>query len=140
MVKFFKKNLKTVLFVVFVWFTGQAHVPPVKKLPEFKEKTVLATYYHAKTGAYTASGARVNSAKVKNKEHRWIAISRDLRKEFKFGDTVVISSKLHGLNGKWVVRDLMHQRWRNRIDFLLDRLEPKEIKFYMPDSMCIRKL
>ena len=52
--------------------------------------------------------------------HRIIAVSRDLEaKGFKMNSIVVVSNA-GDMNGLWVVRDRMHKRWTNRIDFLVD--------------------
>ena len=52
--------------------------------------------------------------------HRIIAVSRDLEaKGFKMNSIVVVSNA-RDMNGLWVVRDRMHKRWTNRIDFLVD--------------------
>ena len=52
--------------------------------------------------------------------HRIIAVSRDLEaKGFKMNSIVVVSNA-GDMNGLWVVRDRMHKRWTNRIDFRVD--------------------
>ena len=52
--------------------------------------------------------------------HRIIAVSWDLEaKGFKMNSIVVVSNA-GDMNGLWVVRDRMHKRWTNRIDFLVD--------------------
>lgn len=102
----------------------------------------MATFYYARSGSITADGSKVHPGKVKNKEHRWIAVSRDLKrsKEFSFGDTVIIeSTQCPGLNGKWIVKDLMGPRHSKRVDFLLHREEIDELKFWMPHKVKVRK-
>lgn len=100
----------------------------------------LATYYFAKTGARTASGDRINPEKVKSGEHRWIAISRDLKRKFKIGDTVIIISKYcPELNGEWVILDYMGPKWRNKIDFLVHHKTVKLIGFNKPHKVKMRK-
>ena len=52
-------------------------------------------------------------------KHRWIAVSRDLRKKyFRFGDTVYVSGT-RVYDGYWVVNDVMAPYHRNKIDFLI---------------------
>jgi len=64
----------------------------------------------------TASGKRINLNDPIN--HRWVAISRDLEKRFKFGDEVYICGT--GLyDGIWVVQDRMNKRFNNRVDLLV---------------------
>lgn len=78
------------------------------------------TYYRAKPGAVTASGNNVDPEKVRTGKHRWIAVSRDLHEYLEFGDTVqIMSSTQTTLSGEWVVYDLMHPRWKRKIDFLV---------------------
>jgi len=53
-------------------------------------------------------------------KHRWIAISRDLKEFYAFGDTLIVSGTKRGIyDGKWVVNDLMNRRWNRKIDFLV---------------------
>ena len=86
----------------------------------------------------TACGAIIDTVKLKNKELRWCALSRDLiydehrqklhdydktifRGFFKFGDTIVVESiSSPQINGKWVVLDCMNARYKRSIDFLFD--------------------
>lgn len=65
----------------------------------------------------TASGFRLD--KRNPRKHRVIAISRDLKSRFRFGDKVrVIGAGEH--SGIYVVEDVMNKRFRNRIDILLN--------------------
>ena len=88
----------------------------------YSQHIVTATYYHAgpkyKLSWITASGKRINNTKLKNKQIRWVALSRDMFKYYKFGDIIKVESSNKQLNGLWVVMDKMGEnRWR-RIDFL----------------------
>ena len=82
----------------------------------------------------TADGSVIDPIKLKNKEIRWCALSRDLiwdeyrqsihaegfRGLFEFGDTIVVKSNSNPqINGKWVVHDTMNKRYKNSIDFLI---------------------
>ncbi len=83
---------------------------------------VYATMYHPEFGTHTASGDRIQSKKVKNGEHRWVALSLDMyrRYGFKMGDTIIVTSdKCDWVNGEWVVKDKM--RGSRKIDFLVHR-------------------
>ena len=90
----------------------------------------------------TADGSVIDPIKLKNKEIRWCALSRDLiwdeyrqtihkqgfRGLFEFGDTIVVKSNSSPqINGKWVVHDTMNKRYKNSIDFLIhpDNNKPK---------------
>ena len=93
----------------------------------------------------TADGSVIDPIKLKNKEIRWCALSRDLiwdeyrqklhdydttvfRGFFEFGDTIVVKSNSSPqINGKWVVHDTMNKRYKNSIDLLIhpDNNNPK---------------
>jgi 3D (Asp-Asp-Asp) domain-containing protein len=74
----------------------------------------------------TASGFRLS--KTNPKKHRVIAVSRDLKKKLRFGDKVRVTG-IGKLSGVYVVRDLMHSRWRKKIDILINPKD-KQTKFY----------
>ena len=98
-------------------------------------------YYHAESGRKTASGKIVNNKKILSKEHRWVAISRDLirRDLLSLGDTIeVISESCPSLNGVWIINDTMGERHKNKIDFLLHKEEPKKIDFLSPHKVIIK--
>lgn len=99
---------------------------------------VTATYYHAgpKHGLswYTASGDKIDVKKLNSGKLRWVALSHDLLKHYKYGDTITVISNNLKLNGKWVVKDKMHSKWKMRIDFLikegdnLEMLKPLKVR------------
>ena len=63
----------------------------------------------------TAANMVINPKEATN--HKWIAISRDLLKIFKYGDKV----KIVGTNGKdgiYTIADTMNKRFKNKIDIL----------------------
>ena len=85
---------------------------------------VTATVYTIdtlKTVTQTASGFLLdmtNPAKDKI-----IAISRDLQSKYHFGSKVQISNA-GKYNGIYTVRDLMHPKWINKIDILINPNDP----------------
>lgn len=102
-----------------------------------------ATTYNAvsnqcdNTPLNTADGYLIDLLKLKNKQIRCVALSRDLiycelrqqlfkdtshwRGPFAFGDTIYISSELRpDFNGKWIVHDCKAAKYKNHIDFLFD--------------------
>jgi len=97
---------------------------------------VEGTMYHAVieqcegNPLQTASGDWICLDSLRDGKIRWIAISRDMHKryggEFEFGQIVTIKSKHEYLNGEWVIKDLMNERFTKRIDFL----QCKETGFY----------
>ena len=69
------------------------------------------------TPLLTASGFRINPQNPKR--HRIIAVSRDLKRKYRFGQRVRITNA-GKYNGEYVIRDLMHHRWKNKIDILIN--------------------
>ena len=93
--------------------------PVVEEVSE----VVTMTTYHAKAGQtdstpfVTASGYKINE---KHPERdRIIAISRDLKKTFKFGDSVLVTNAGKGYDGVYYIHDVMNKRFRKKIDILI---------------------
>ena len=80
----------------------------------------------------TASGFILN--KNNPKKHRVIAISRDLRDTFAFGDSVYVQAGKY--SGTYVVHDVMNKRFKKKIDLLIN---PKDEGVKL-DSVIIKKL
>jgi 3D (Asp-Asp-Asp) domain-containing protein len=68
------------------------------------------------TPLITASGFKINP--VNPKRHRIIAVSRDLKKKYKFGKKVRITG-IGKLSGTYTVRDVMNKRYKKRVDILI---------------------
>ena len=86
---------------------------------------VTATIYHAvpeqtdSTPFITASNSIINADNPQG--HRWIAVSRDLEKlGYTFGVKVCVEGA-GNLDGIWTVQDRMNKRFKNRIDFLVNK-------------------
>ena len=69
------------------------------------------------TPLVTASGFKLDS--LNPKKHRVIAISRDLKELFAFGDKVKLTNA-GKFNGIWFIHDLMNKKYRNKIDILIN--------------------
>ena len=86
-------------------------------------KVVSLTTYKADTSEtdstplVTASGFKLDS--LNPKKHRVIAISRDLKELFAFGDKVILTNA-GKFNGVWFVHDVMNKRYKNKIDILIN--------------------
>jgi len=65
----------------------------------------------------TASGFKVDS--LNPKKHRIIAVSQDLKRKYKFGQKVRVTG-IGRYSGVYTVRDLMHRRWKKKIDILIN--------------------
>ena len=68
------------------------------------------------TPLITASGFEINPANPKRQ--RIIAVSRDLKKKYKFGKKVRITG-IGKLSGTYTVRDVMNKRYKKRVDILI---------------------
>ena len=77
------------------------------------------------TPLITASGFKINPKNPK--KQRIIAVSRDLKKKYKFGKKVRITG-IGKLSGTYTVRDVMNKRYRKRIDILIGTKD-KQTKF-----------
>jgi 3D (Asp-Asp-Asp) domain-containing protein len=69
------------------------------------------------TPLITASGYKLDS--LNPKKQKVIAISRDLKRKYKFGQKVRVKGA-GKLDGVYTVRDLMAKRWRKKIDILIN--------------------
>lgn len=124
--------MRKLLFIMFILCT----IKCVGK--EGSHHVVTATYYNpvesqcSSNPLITADGSKINLKKLKEGKLRWIAISRDLRENYKYGDIVIIESDDYRLSGEWIVRDTMNSRFKMRIDFLTHdkefMKEPKKVK------------
>lgn len=69
----------------------------------------------------TADGTIFSTARAGS--YRYCALSRDLLDRwggpFAFGDTISLTGVKH-LSGKWIVRDTMNGKWKNKVDLLVD--------------------
>ena len=77
------------------------------------------------TPLITASGFKINPANPKR--HRIIAVSRDLKKKYKFGKKVRITG-IGKLSGTYTIRDVMNKRYKKRVDILIGEND-KQISF-----------
>lgn len=67
----------------------------------------------------TADGSIINMAKLERGEIKWVAVSRDLLKTFKFGDKVEIISSDKRISGVYIVHDTMAKKWTKKVDILM---------------------
>ena len=95
----------------------------VKEIKGIEPDIVTVTTYSPSieqtdsTPLITASGFKINP--INPKKHRIIAVSRDLKRKYKFGQKVRIEGA-GKYNGIYTIRDLMHHRWKNKIDILIN--------------------
>lgn len=125
------------------WIKDEIHGQyALEKLLEGAEKyTVSATVYNALVEQcngnplITADGSRIDKAALNRGEIKWIAISRDLKKYFKYGEVVYITGG-YG-DGFYEIHDTMHSKWSKKIDFLV----PDSVRAgYWKNNVIIHKI
>ena len=110
-----------------------------EKVADSFKKIVTLTTYSVTAGEtddspnITASGFEIDEDNPK--KHRIIAVSRDLKRRLRFGEKVILSNAGR-FNGVWYVRDLMHSRFKNKIDVLINQND-RQTKMY---GVVIKKL
>lgn len=88
-----------------------------------KETKVIVTVYNPVESqcdldpTITADGSKIMFDKLCKGDLKWIAISKDLRKTFNYGDSVTLSGDPE-IDGDYVVHDLMNPRFKGRVDIL----------------------
>jgi 3D (Asp-Asp-Asp) domain-containing protein len=98
------------------------------------EIVTLTTYRASEAETDSTPNITASGFKITNpKKHRIIAVSRDLKKKYKFGQKVRITGA-GKYNGTYRVHDVMNKRYRNRIDILIGdkdkQTKLKKIKVY----------
>ena len=122
-----RTTILIVLVFVFIPFECTIHglerIHEAVKVDEVIPDIVTVTTYSVteaqtdSTPLITASGFKLNATNPKR--HRIIAVSRDLKRKYKFGQKVRIEGA-GKYNGIYTIRDLMHHRWKNKIDILIN--------------------
>jgi 3D (Asp-Asp-Asp) domain-containing protein len=103
------------------------------------KEVVTVTTYHAVPGQtdntpfVTASGYKIN--KRNPEDDKIIAISRDLKDRFKFGDSVLVTNT-GKYDGVYYIHDVMNKRFTKKIDILISNKDSGD-KFY---NVIITKL
>jgi 3D (Asp-Asp-Asp) domain-containing protein len=82
----------------------------------------------------TASGYKIDTSNPR--KHRIIAVSRDLKKKWKFNQKVRIR-KAGKYNGVYTVKDVMNKRYKKRIDILIGKRD-KQIKLENVQIVAIK--
>ena len=110
--------------------------------PEIIFKQVRATMYHPveeqcdDTPLITADGSKIDPYKVS--DWNWIAVSQHMLTRnggpLNYGDTVYVFGTKHK-DGMYIVKDCMHKRKTNQIDFLESLNTPQ----YRYDNVVIAK-
>lgn len=113
-----KRFLIIIPFIMMLSLSGYAKGSSRKIL-------VTATVYQPVRGQcdknplITADGSKISLKHLKRGKLKWIALSRDLLREFKYGTRVSVHCKEDpSINGIYTVHDTMNKRWKRRIDIL----------------------
>jgi 3D (Asp-Asp-Asp) domain-containing protein len=125
----------TFLFLPYELKRGQLEVQ--KQIKGIVPIIVTATTYKANSAEtdedphITASGFVIDMDNPY--KHRLIAISRDLKRKWKFGTKVLIQGTGEH-DGVYYVRDLMNKRYKKRVDILIGHKDKqstfKKVKIY----------
>jgi len=90
--------------------------------------TVTVTTYSA-SRSQTDSTPKITASgyKITRNTRRIVALSRDLKRKYKFGSRVRITG-IGKYSGVYIVRDVTNKRFRKRVDILIGRHD-KHAKF-----------
>jgi 3D (Asp-Asp-Asp) domain-containing protein len=98
------------------------------------EIVTLTTYKASESETDSTPNITASGFKITNpKKHRIIAVSRDLKKKYKFGQKIRITGA-GKYNGTYRVHDVMNKRYKKRIDILIGHNDKqtklKKVKIY----------
>ena len=98
------------------------------------EIVTLTTYKASEAETDSTPNITASGFKITNpKKHRIIAVSRDLKKKYKFGQKIRIVGA-GKYSGTYKVQDVMNKRYKNRIDILIGandkQTKLRKIKIY----------
>jgi 3D (Asp-Asp-Asp) domain-containing protein len=83
------------------------------------------------TPLITASGFKISERNPKR--HRIVAVSRDLKRKYRFGTKIRIKGA-GKYDGEYTIRDVMNKRHRNRVDILVGKKDKqtkiRKVKLY----------
>ncbi len=129
-------NIILSMVMVFLPYEMEREEVRINKMLETitPEIVTLTTYRASETETDSTPNITASGFKITNpKKHRIIAVSRDLKKKYKFGQKVRITGA-GKYDGTYRVHDLMNKRYRKRIDILIGNKDKqtklKKIKVY----------
>jgi 3D (Asp-Asp-Asp) domain-containing protein len=98
------------------------------------EIVTLTTYKASESETDSTPNITASGFKITNpNKHKIIAVSRDLKKKYKFGQKVRITGA-GKYNGTYRVHDVMNKRYKKRIDILIGHNDKqtklKKVKIY----------
>lgn len=129
-------NIILSMVLVFLPYELKREEVRVNKLIETitPEIVTLTTYKASESETDSTPNITASGFKITNpKKHKIIAVSRDLKRKYKFGQKVRITGA-GKYNGTYRVHDVMNKRYRNRIDILIGHNDKqtklKKVKIY----------
>jgi 3D (Asp-Asp-Asp) domain-containing protein len=129
-------NIILSILLVFLPYELKREEVRVNKLLETitPEIVTLTTYKSTESETDSTPNITASGFKITNpKKHKIIAVSRDLKKKYKFGQKVRIVGA-GKYDGTYRVHDVMNKRYRNRIDILIGHKDKqtklKKVKIY----------
>lgn len=138
-----RRNLFVIILLFLIIENARNSVPIVKNidiLDKMPSHSVIATFYNPVKSQclddplITADGSKIDINKLRKGKLKWIAISRDLKRHYKFNDKIYVQSNNPKINGIWEIKDVMGKRHKNRIDFLSSDVtflsKPVKVKIY----------
>ncbi len=101
---------------------GVFHMPPIPDKPREISEVVTMTTYTVERSQTDSNPFETASGMILNKKnpakHRVVAISRDLKDRFAFGDSIMITAGNY--SGIYYVEDVMNKRFKKKIDLLIN--------------------
>ena len=104
------------------------YVDSLKKAGVWDEDTleydVVVTRYRPvveetdNTPLQTADLSEISMVKLQRGKLKWVAISRDLLKTYRYGSKIRIQTEDPNIDGVYEVHDTMNPRWTSRVDIL----------------------
>ena len=129
-------NILLSMIMVFLPYELKREEVRVNKIIETitPEIVTLTTYKASETETDSTPNITASGFKITNpKKHKIIAVSRDLKRKYKFGQKVRITCA-GKYNGTYRVHDVMNKRYKKRIDILIGHNDKqtklKKVKIY----------
>lgn len=110
---------------------GVFNMPPIREGPKEISEIVTMTTYTVERSQTDSNPFETASGMILDKKnpakHRVVAISRDLKDTFAFGDSIMITAGNY--SGIYYVEDVMNKRFKKKIDLLINP-QDKNTKLY----------
>ena len=101
----------------------------IKNKPKTINNRFKASIYHPKSGQTDSTPLQTASMKIIDTNMlnacklKWVAVSRNLHAryggKYRFGDKIKLYNCGKFSNKTYIIQDLMHHKWKNKIDILI---------------------